>query len=203
VAVSVDLKMSVAQNLALEVKVCTRLLFNVGLCLGGGVSDCLWMALHAALMTVLSQIVKSIPDKARESVGVKELVESVDEFINVSAGDAKDKNSPIYLKSKPKLFDWSLNSSIASNTPLTIYEQCHCMSRILGIVVIMLSCQTLPSNLSPLLSFIAFNLDLEWEKASAKGQLTDDEHTGSHKERYLAVSKACTILLFLLQSLPG
>jgi hypothetical protein len=71
----------------------------------------------------------------------------------------------------------------------------------LGMVAMMIAARSPPTSLNPLLTFITYNLDLEWESASA-GFKSDDDRPFRRSNRYLSTVKAVSILFFLLQKSP-
>ena len=79
-----ELRLAASHNLSLETKIFSRLLFNAPLWLGG-ISDSPGVALHAALLPCLSTLARSLPNKVRECVGIKEIVELVKEYTSVSS----------------------------------------------------------------------------------------------------------------------
>ena len=62
----------------------------------------------------------------------------------------------------------------------------------------------LPDQLQPLLNYISYNVDIEWEQSSqdTKSASGSVSRAGSRHERYLANVKASTVLLCLLQVRP-
>eukprot|EP00978_Attheya_sp_CCMP212_P002151 scaffold4441_cov48-Attheya_sp.AAC.1 len=76
------LQLSCSHNLALETKFYSRILFNIPLWFGN-VAKSMGVALHASLLPVLSAIAKSSPNKVRECVGVKDIIESINEYTSV------------------------------------------------------------------------------------------------------------------------
>uniref|UniRef100_A0A7S4NG05 BEACH domain-containing protein n=1 Tax=Odontella aurita TaxID=265563 RepID=A0A7S4NG05_9STRA len=189
-----ELRLAVSSNLALETKVFSRLLFNVPLWFGG-VVDSPGAALHASLLPALSSAAKSSPNKVRECVGVREVIVTANEYASVGTE----------VEAQTELFDRSYKSGLTPDTPLTSAERRHVVDVLLGIVVTVLMPKTAAEHLSPLLHSISFNLDAEWEAATAegKGGRYNAPKTGTRKERYLATTKACTVLLFLIQSRPA
>ena len=97
---------------------------------------------------------------------------------------------------------------------MTPAERCFVVDTLLGMTVMMFSQRCPTQDLTPLLTFITYNLDLEWEAKSADiknkngnngggaGNLPPAKHDN---HRYLSTVKATSILFFLLQkpNVPG
>jgi hypothetical protein len=102
------------------------------------------------------------------------------------------------------LFDRSRCSGLERQDPLTVSERRHVVDIILAMVSILLASGTLPDHLQPLLNFISYNADFEWDQASVDVKDGDKRQarTGTRHERYLANIKAATVLLCILQIRP-
>ena len=88
--------------------------------------------------------------------------------------------------------------------PLTIVERRHAMDVIIGIVIAMLSSEVSKEQIGPLLHFVSYSLDSEWDQATAqKGEQGQQNLSASNasnrNERNLATTKICVALLYLLQ----
>ena len=77
-----DLRHATSHHVALEAKVFSRLLFNLQLWFGG-VSKLSGIALHAELFPVLSDIAKHNPNKVRDCVDVRDMIQYISELTNV------------------------------------------------------------------------------------------------------------------------
>jgi hypothetical protein len=70
---------------------------------------------------------------------------------------------------------------------------------LLGMVAMMLSQKCPTEDLSRLITFITYNLDLEWESNSAAAGTSDNLWSAKRSGRYRSTVKAVSILFFLLQ----
>ena len=189
-----NLRVSASHNAALESKIFSRLIFNVPLWLGGTIKT-FGIALFTVLLPYLSSVAIRCPEKVRDCVDMRDLFLLINELVDVR----RDTNSPPQ-KAQSNLFD----RYPGSDAPLHLSERRHAVDVAFGIFVVIISSKSTETQLSPFLNFIAYNLDDEWEKASADGQSERLSNTrkGTRKERYIATCKACSILLFLLQKQP-
>lgn len=77
-------------------------------------------------------------------------------------------------------------------------DECFVVDVLLGMVAVMLSHKCPSEDLSRLITFITYNLDLEWESHSAAINSSID-HSARRTGRYRSTVKAVSILFFLLQ----
>lgn len=93
---------------------------------------------------------------------------------------------------------------IDPSIPLTIVERRHAIDIVLGICVSMLYSSTTVDQLSPILNYISFSVDLEWKAGTASKDERPDTvvFDANRAERQLATTKTCVALLFLIQSRP-
>ena len=94
--------------------------------------------------------------------------------------------------------DLFLESASIEST-LSAAEQCFVVDTLFGIITIMLSKRCPTSDLYPLLTFITYNLDLEWEANSADMKSNDMDRSTTRSSQYQSIVKAVSILFFLLQ----
>lgn len=92
--------------------------------------------------------------------------------------------------------------------PLTIVERRHAIDIIIGIVIAMLSSEVSKEQLGPLLHFVSYSLDSEWDQATAQGGEQGQKNlpasnASNRNERNLATTKICVSLLYLLQKRPS
>ena len=66
----------------------------------------------------------------------------------------------------------------------------------------MISTKTSKTTIGPVLNFISYNMDLEWEAVNMDAQVTTNAWKCTRKERLLSTKKVCTALLFLMQCSP-
>ncbi|GAX27124.1 hypothetical protein FisN_13Lh328 [Fistulifera solaris] len=123
----VRLQSCCSNNVALEAKILSRLIFNVSLWLdGSSLMDA--SGLHTIILPVLSQITRSSPETVRDCVKIKDLVKGLSSSI----------------------------SSATAPHESTIEKIDHIVSTIiLGIIFSILSVSVTVKDLSPLLNFIA------------------------------------------------
>ena len=77
-------------------------------------------------------------------------------------------------------------------------DECFVVDVLLGMVVMMLSHKCPAEDLSCLITFITYNLDLEWESNAAEINYNKDR-SDSRSGRYRSTVKAVSILFFLIQ----
>lgn len=107
-----------------------------------------------------------------------------------SSQDADDDET-----SNRHIFDRGSSSTLV--TPLSTVERRFAVDIMFGIIATILSQRCPVHNLYPLISFIAFNLDMEWEAKSA-----GDEDQVRRNNRHLASLEAVSVLFFLLHKYP-
>jgi hypothetical protein len=102
------------------------------------------------------------------------------------------------------LIDRSRCSGLERRAPLTVSERRHVIDIILAMVSTLLASGTIPDHLQPLLNFISYNADIEWDQASKDMKAGYDRlaRTGTRYERCFANVKAATVLLCILQIRP-
>jgi hypothetical protein len=129
-------------------------------------------------------------DKVRDCVGVKGMVYAIREFSSMSP-------------SAVPLDRFEMKNQLNENRdiPFTITECSHVADILLGMIFEVLVSGTSPTDLAPFLNFVAFRLDAEFDEAT---QETTEAPPPSErrKERLELTTKACTVLLFLLQIRP-
>ena len=98
-------------------------------------------------------------------------------------------------------------TGLSDSIPLTILERRHATDVIFGIVIAMLSSAVTEGQLAPLLHFVSYSLDAEWDQTTAQGEQEQQtnltETNANRNERNLATTKACVVLLYLLQRTPA
>jgi hypothetical protein len=192
----VDLRASCSQYEELETTVFTRLYFNMPLWFDQSQG----VGLHMTVLPLLSSMANLSPKKVRDCVGTKPLMEALKQYVQVD----KEVQKHISQEAATQLFDRSSMSDLDRRAPLTINERRHAVDIILGMVATVLVAGTNPTLLSPLIHYIASNVDYEWEHAmhdTTNGR-NPLKRTGERHERHLAVVKATSVLLFLLKGRP-
>lgn len=219
-----NLWQSSQHNFGLEITIFSRLLFNIQLLLGG-LADCPCVALHSALLPVLSELAKLNPDKVRDCVETRELFEFIHEYSGYSS---KTVSSPLEsqfcaavnlassmvhlifvncVQDTTAIDDGTSNDlspierrKLCLDSRLTQIERGHIIDLTFGIITISLSQRCYTNNLYPLITFISYNVNLEWEelpeRTKGNGEMKRDS-------RYKTSLKAVSVLLFLLQKNPS
>ena len=191
VSVLFDLMEACSYNTHLESKISSRFLFNVDLWLGG-LGKVPGTALHSVLLPALSCVTKANPDDTAHSLRTRLMMNLVREYTVI----------PAELNGSDRCFDSACYTKI-----MTKMERSHLVDVVMGMLLAVLSVEVKTSNLLPLIQFISFNLDMEWETVnnnlehSTVGQIHIDPET--RKQRFDASEKACSILVLLLQSRPA
>eukprot|EP00986_Skeletonema_menzelii_P005916 scaffold2232_cov136-Skeletonema_menzelii.AAC.7 len=187
-----DLWQAARPIFALETVVFSRLLFNPPLLLGG-VSMCSGVSFHAAVIPLLSELASQNPEKVRDCVGTKELFDLVTEYSSIAIDGGVERNAKNTLFSR---------AGSSAKDPLYLNERIFVIDAIFGMIATILSERCTPQDLTPLITFITFNLDIEWEAASAsvKG---DSNGSKSATNAYDVSLKAVSIFFFLLQKRPS
>eukprot|EP00979_Chaetoceros_neogracilis_P000585 scaffold140_cov259-Chaetoceros_neogracile.AAC.5 len=187
-SVLIDLKEACAYNTNLESKIYSRLLVNIDLWLGG-LSDIPGAALHEIMLPTISSLVKSDPEEAMKATSINLMLNWIREYTIVpprSEGTG--------------YFDTKVHDRV-----LTRAERSHLVDVIMGILLTLLSVEISTSNLLPLIQFISFNLDNEWEAHNNKGNDTEPSESATTRTRYqrfAASEKSCALLMLLLETRP-
>jgi hypothetical protein len=103
-----------------------------------------------------------------------------------------------------QLFDRSETAGLSVASRLTIQERRHVIDIILGIIAMVVNSGVPSSQLSSLLSYIAFNADYEWENASRRSKSGENPNIriGTRFERHRTNVKVTAILCCLLKARP-
>lgn len=103
-----------------------------------------------------------------------------------------------------ELFDRSRWSGLSGHIQITSQERRHIVKVLLAMVCTLLASGAPSDQLQPLLNYISYHVDLEWEEASQdiKDRARPINRVGRRLERFLATIKASTVLLCLLQIRP-
>jgi hypothetical protein len=179
----------------LETIVVSRLLFNFQLWFSATSRGC-GVALYGTLLPVLSSLSRRSPRKVRDCVGVRPMIEQLREYTSAE--------KPGDQETLTELFDRSQWSGLNAQDQLTVAERGHVVDILLAMISTLLASGTLPEQLQPLLNYISYNVDVEWEQATKdiKDGRGPVARAGSRTERYLTTVKASTVLLCLLQVRP-
>ena len=178
---------------ALEMVIFSRLLFNLPLFFGS-VSTCSGISLHATLLPVLSELVMQNPERVRDCVGTRELLDLVTEYSSVeiqSNAEKKPSHKPLFYR----------NASTAKD-PLYLSERMFVVDVIFGMIAAILSERCTTEDINPIITFITFNLDLEWEAASKSVKSESTSMMNQKTNIYEISLKAVSIFFFLLQQYP-
>ncbi len=191
VSALLDLSEACSYNAYLHLKVSSQLVFNVDLWLGG-LGKVPGTALHSVLLPALSSITKSDPEQASCAIRTSLMINLVREYT-------------ILPKETKKNGDCRSSGRKSFSKVMTVSERKHMLDTIMGILLMVLSVEVTLPNLLPLIRFISFHLDMEWEhvqksKALEGGGVQSDEET--RRLRLCASDKVCSLLALLLQSRP-
>ena len=187
VSVLIDLKEACMYNSHLESKLYSRLLVNIDLWLGG-LSDTPGVALHVVMLPTISSLVKADPDDAMKVINTSLMLNWIREYTIVP----------------PKLNRSGCFDEKPHDRLLTPTERSHFVDVIMGILLTILSLEVKTSNLLPLIQFISFNLDNEWEANNAKSDGIEftENATETRRQRFEASEKSCALLMLLLETRP-
>lgn len=187
VSVLVDLREACLFNKTLELKVSSRLLCNVDLWLGG-LSDVPGIALHLILIPTLSCIAYTEPIAMKSVMNTASLLNWIREYTIIFPGT---KKTACFIED-------------AHDRVLSPSERSHLIEIILGILLSILTVEVNTENLLPIIQFISFNLDNEYE-ATNTGQ-TELELTRHEIEtrlaRFSASEKIVSLFMLLLETRP-
>lgn len=181
------LRSACSHYVGLETKVFSRLLFNLNLWFGGLPSTC-GGALHLRLLPVLGSLAQMNPEKVRDCIGVREMVQTIKETSTfqkmLSSQDGRNR------------FEMDVLSDEASGEQLGESEWKHVNETLFGMIFEVLASGTTPKELAPLLNSISAGVDHD--------QLPDGTGQKSiGRASYDTVTNACLALLMLLQSRPS
>mmetsp|Transcript_3651 Transcript_3651/g.5568 ORF Transcript_3651/g.5568 Transcript_3651/m.5568 type:complete len:2959 (-) Transcript_3651:158-9034(-) len=200
----VELRLASEHYSALESTILSRLVFNFPLWFGSDISQP-GISLYPTLLPALSSLTASHPEKVRDSVGIRQFIEILKMFTDVDESEnVKAKSPNVSREPATELFDRSSTSGLSPDAPLTIQERRHVVDVILGMVATMLRFCAAPVHLSPLVNYISFNADYDWEEGSTASKTGENPiaRCGTRLERHLSTVKATTILCVLLKSRP-
>eukprot|EP00980_Cylindrotheca_fusiformis_P005609 scaffold1184_cov132-Cylindrotheca_fusiformis.AAC.30 len=195
-----ELHSSSSHYVGLETKIFSRVLYSMPLWFGGGSE--LGISLYANLLPLLSSTNSKNPEKVRDCVGVKDMLNCAKDLIEVKGDATLPRGSLLYQQ--------EYDGSNKIRTKLSIEERRHAVDIYLGMVFQTIAAGSNSDGVSQFLHMISYYLELEWNAASQEQEMSQHseriERSGVRQERYLFTRKACTVLLFLLQispSVPG
>jgi hypothetical protein len=174
----------------LEAKIFSRLLFNVPLWLGN-FNQLPGVFLHTIYLPVLSSLVVLSPEKVRDCVGIKDMVNVLKEICS----------------SKTHLTDGELNRfmdgdlTLVSEYGLSSLEILHVESIILAMVFNVVVAGTSPPDFSLFIRFLTVNLE-SLGTGSAMNGCDVVKDCGDDEVKHRLNVKMCTLLLFLMQIRP-
>ena len=170
----------------LRMKILSRLIFNVDLWFGG-VNDAPGIAFHSVFLPTLSVIAKLESSLLTDTIRISSFINLIRELTIISTHEDHTDN---------QCFD-----EVSRQTKLTASERNHLVDISLGIIFSILCVKVTSKQLSPLLQFISFNLDSEWEANNDRG-ISSKYSNGTQTLRFDATVKACALLTILLQFRP-
>jgi Domain of unknown function (DUF4704) len=188
-----SLRSACSHYVGLETKVYSRLLFNIPLWLGG-FHQIPGVALHVTLLPVLSSLTKLNPQKVRDCVGIKDMVQALKEYnFGIDFHDTHSKSLDLDRFTTYELDERSTEKSLSS------VERRHATNILLAMIFIVLSRGTSPVDLSPFLHLISHNLETAWEDYLLQGEKNGFSSNGNEIR---IVACACSVLQFLMQIRP-
>jgi hypothetical protein len=187
-----ELRAACSHYVGLETKIYSRMLFNIPLWLGG-FNQIPGASLHTVLLPILSSLTRTNPEKVRDCVGVKEMVNALKEYNTGGMGLSK-------ATQEIDRFHEPIHETSSYYRPLTSAERSHASNILLGMIFNVIASGTSPVDLSPFLHLISFYLDVELDQPT--DDCTYDPSLAVEERRSLSVA-ACTILLLLLQTRPN
>lgn len=173
-----DLRAACAHYVGLETKVYTRLLFNFPLWVGNlyqppGSSG---PAMALVFLPVLASLMKQNPEKARDCIGVGEIVLALKNCLALETDGSRNR------------FKEEISDQIdRESQPLTIAERTYCGNMLLGMIFCVLSAGASARDLSSFIHFLASCLD------------DSDSVLGPN----ILTRSSAMVLLFLLQLRPA
>lgn len=179
-----------SNNVGLETKIFSRLVFNIPLWLGG-CNQIPGVGLHLTLLPILSSFTKTDTAKVRECIGVKDMVHALHDYQQVIPRD-----SLIVLDfniDRLQHMNQMLDPSILL---LTAPELLHVSRILLGMIFAVIASGASSRELSSFLNFITFALDAECNDA-------DPDSFLARENQQSILESACTVLLLLLQIRPN
>jgi len=184
-----ELRQACSHNVGLETKIYSRILYNVPLWVGG-FNQIPGVSLHAVFLPVLSHLTKINPEKARDCVGVRDLVNTLKEYALLKSTDGENDVDR---------FSSEETSASCADCSLTMMERRHVTNVILGMIFNIIGSGTSPHDLAPFIHFLSINLedDQERPEIGEENRLSDV----INDKRRITVS-CCTLFLFLLQVRP-
>ncbi len=187
-----------------------QLLFNIPLWLSSKLSDDTplpGIALHAALLPVLSALCQTEPKRVRDVVTVSSLVS----YLNAVTTDSSLISEPTV---EAELFSRGVTNGLPPQLPLTRPERRHIAKILLGMIITAMSSTCDVVDLQPLLLYINCHIDKENEtaldriesNAAAKPMTVNadpkefsPEPNSSREDVFLSAKDAALGLLYLLQ----
>jgi hypothetical protein len=178
-----ELRGACAHYVGLETKVYTRLVFNFSLWIGNLYQDSnaniSGSAMALVFLPILAALTKQNPEKARDCIGVAEMVQALKNCLSPSCNVSRNR----FEEAMPEKID-------SEGQQLTDVERTHCGNMLLGMIFYVLSAGTNLRDVSAFVHFLAHCLD----------DLTESrQETGPN---VLTIS-AAKVLLLLLQIRPA
>jgi hypothetical protein len=176
-------------NPILRVKILSRIICNVELWFGG-LNDIPGVAFHALFLPTLSVLAKIESHLLTDIIRVSSFINFIRELTIISSNEDGVDNHCFH--------------EITRQTKLTSSERKHLVDIAFGIIFSIMRVKVSSKQLLPLLQFISFHLDIEWEAYNAKDAnfRCTNMSKGSHIQRFMASEKACTLLTLLFQTRP-
>lgn len=188
-----ELRAACSNYVGLESKIYSRILFNVPLWLGG-FNQIPGASLHTILLPMLSSLTRMNPDKVRDCVGAKEMVNALKEY---SAGVQRTSS----LEQEIDRYVDENGDASTPNLPLTVVERRQASNIMLGIIFRVVASGTSQRDLSPFLHLISFNLEADKIVDQRVNEVS--LVSSAVEERLCLTVNSCSILLLLMQIRPS
>jgi Domain of unknown function (DUF4704) len=188
-----ELRAACSHYVSLETKIYSRILFNIPLWLGG-FNQIPGVSLHTVVLPILSSLTRMNPEKVRDCVGVKEMVNAIKEYSTGARTSTAEHELDRYTGEN--------FAATFRDQSLTAMERHHASNILLGMIFNVTASGTSPRDLSPFLHLISFNLEVELDSPVDESVSDLSFIASSLEERRKLTVKSCTILLLLLQVRP-
>jgi len=198
-----DLRVASAHSPDLYNQVFERIIFNLHLWFGD-VVRLPGVELYATLLPELSSIAREDPQI--RCLSMISVVEFMKEHIYLGTDIAEIERHSV--DNHNVLFVRDGASGLSDSIALTIGERRHAIDIVIGIVIATLTSEVSKEQLAPLLHFVSYSLDSEWDQATGQGEQDQKNphvtaSNANRNERNLTATKVCIALLYLLQKKPA
>ena len=189
-----EFRAACSHYVGLETKMFSRILFNIPLWLSGfdGVPGA---AMHIVLLPVLSTLARINPEKVRDCVGVKDMVNVLKEYSIISTKTSVNVEDVARFNEEPV--------AGYSDSALTHVQTRLATNVVLGMIFSVIATGTSPQDLSPFIRLISSNFDLDVCNLTDKEEKASTSSFDNITDRHRLTESACTVLLLLFQIRPA